>query len=107
MLMSLEDEGQAHRLAEVFAALSHPRRVVILNCLLERERSVSDLCDCERLQPSTQPNVSQHLAILRSAHLVKERRDGSRVLYRVASNHLAALVKAGTLLMDEQLVAAR
>lgn len=105
--MSLDDERQAHRLAEVFAALSNPRRVVILSCLLQGEKSVGELWGCERLQPSSQPNMSQHLSILRKAGLVRERRDGARVLYRVASGHLKALVKAGILLTDERLVAAR
>ncbi|MCI4350308.1 MAG: metalloregulator ArsR/SmtB family transcription factor [Thermoplasmata archaeon] len=105
--MALDDERQAHRLAEVFAALSNPRRVVILSCLLEGEKSVGDLWGCERLQPSSQPNMSQHLSILRKAGLVRERRDGARVLYRVASPQLKALVKAGIHLTDEQLVVAR
>lgn len=105
--MSLEDERQSHRLADVFAALSNPRRVVILNCLLEGEKSVGELWGCERLRPSSQPNMSQHLSILRKAGLVRERRDGARVLYRVTSSHLRTLVKAGILLTDEQLVAAR
>jgi DNA-binding transcriptional ArsR family regulator len=105
--MTLEDERQAHRLADIFSALSNPRRVVILNCLLEGEKSVGELWGCERLQPSSQPNMSQHLSILRKAGLVRERRDGARVLYRVASGHLKTLVRAGTLLTDERLAAAR
>ncbi len=74
---------------------------------MEGEKSVGELWGCERLQPSSQPNMSQHLSILWKAGLVRERRDGARVLYRVASGDLKALVKAGTLLTDEQLVAAR
>jgi DNA-binding transcriptional ArsR family regulator len=105
--MTLEDERPAYRLADLFSALSNPRRVVILNCLMEGEKSVSELWGCERLQPSSQPNMSQHLSILRRAGLVRERRDGARVLYRVASGHLKTLVKAATLLADDQLVAAR
>jgi DNA-binding transcriptional ArsR family regulator len=105
--MTLEDERQAHRLADLFGALSNPRRVVILNCLMEGEKSVGELWGCERLQPSSQPNMSQHLSILRKAGLVRERRDGARVLYRVASGHLKTLLKAGIFLTDDQLLAAR
>ena len=103
--MGFEDEGQARRLADVFAALGHPRRVVILNCLLERQRSVNELCACERLQPSTQPNMSQHLSVLRNAGLVKERREGNRVVYRVASPRLRSLLRSGTRITDETLEA--
>jgi DNA-binding transcriptional ArsR family regulator len=101
--MSYEDERQAHRLAELFAALSHPRRVVILNCLLEGEKNVGELSGCERLQPSSQPNMSQHLAILRAAGLVSERREGNRVIYRVASSRIRELIKSGEALSREHL----
>lgn len=79
--MSLQEEPECLRLAETFNALSHPRRVVILDCLLEGERTVGSLATCDRLQPCSQANTSQHLAILRRARLVKERRDGNKVHY--------------------------
>ena len=34
------------------------------------------------------PNMSQHLAVLRSAGLVQSRRDGSTVFYRLADNRV-------------------
>jgi len=103
--MALDQEREAARVAEVFAALSHPRRVVILECLLERERSVGDLVRCERLEPSTQSNTSQQLAVLRRAGLVKERRDGNRVIYSAASPKLKELVKVASVLTHERVKA--
>ena len=99
--MSLQEERSAQRLADLFGALGHTRRVVIMSCLLEGEKSVGELCGCERLQPNSQPNISQHLATLRNAGLVKERREGTRVFYRIASPHLRSLVKSGLLLTEE------
>lgn len=93
--MRVEDEREATRLAEVFAALSHPQRVIILDCLIAGEKSVTELCNCDRLAGSKQPNMSQHLAVLRRAGLVKERRDGNRVYYVAASAKIKELLRVG------------
>ena len=65
--------------AEILRAMSHPARLQILQLLRNGERCV---CEIEPALGLRQPNVSQHLAILRSAGLVVSRRDGLRVLYR-------------------------
>ncbi len=101
--MSLAQEREAQQLAAVFNALSHPRRIVIIKCLLEGEKSVGELVDCERLNPSTQVNMSQNLAILLNAGLVKERREGNRVIYRVLPGRLRDLMNAGDNLLRERL----
>ena len=75
-------ERDAYRLlARTIKALAHPTRLAILSLLREGE-----VCVCE-LEPALdlrQANISQHLAILRRANLVISRRDGLRILYRVA-----------------------
>lgn len=103
--MTLEDEREAQRIADLFGALANTRRVVILECLAEGERSVGDLAGCERLNPSTQANMSQHLAILRRAGLVEERREGNRIFYRVASPRIRDLVRAGGKVARERIEA--
>jgi len=40
----------------------------------------------------TGPSVSRHLAILRSAGLLRERREGNRILYEVVTDRLAVCV---------------
>ncbi len=75
--------------AGVLRALAHPARLQILQLLRERERCV---CEFESLLGLRQPNISQHLAILRAAGLVTTRRDGLRVLYSVADPALYALL---------------
>lgn len=104
--MPLADEQAAARLAQVFQALAHPRRLVILECLLEdRERTVGSLAACERLAPCSQPNASQHLAVLRKAGIVQERRDGAHVHYRVADRRVARLLETARALDRAQLEA--
>lgn len=70
------------------AALGDPTRRRVLDGLRAGERSVGDLA---RDLPVSRPAVSQHLAVLRAAGLVKERRDGTRRLYRVDPTGLEPL----------------
>lgn len=69
------------RYAAVGRALADPKRLCVLETLAAGELSVSDLSTTVGCQV---PNMSQHLAVLRSAGLVQSRRDGSTVYYRLA-----------------------
>ena len=73
----------------VFRALADPSRRAIYERLTRGEAAVKDLT--ARFDIS-QPAVSQHLATLRSAGLVSERREGRLVYYRVESNGLRPLI---------------
>lgn len=75
--------------AELFAVLAHPTRLRILTLLHQGERDVSDLRD--RLGVAA-ANVSQHLAALRSHHLVTVRREGTRVYYGLRDPRVADLI---------------
>jgi ArsR family transcriptional regulator len=79
-------------LAEVAQALGHAHRLEVLEHLGQGERSVEDLAAAAGL---TFANASRHLQILRRASLVASRRDGKRVLYRLAGeDEVIALLKA-------------
>ena len=67
--------------ARLVKALAHPTRLQMLALLREGER-----CACEfgPLLGLGQANVSQHLGILRKAHLVDTRRDGVRIMYSLS-----------------------
>jgi ArsR family transcriptional regulator len=67
--------------AEVLKTLASPRRLEILHRLFEGPREVGRLA--AELGVS-QPNVSQHLSVLRTAGLVDAERDGREVRYRLA-----------------------
>lgn len=66
--------------AEFFQALAHPTRIAIIEQLRDGELSAGVLI--ERLGIE-QANVSQHLAILRSKHIVLNRKAGNQVFYSV------------------------
>lgn len=74
-------ETERQRYASVGKALADPKRLCVLESLAEGELSVRDLAARVSCQV---PNMSQHLAVLRSAGLVTTRRDGSTVFYRLA-----------------------
>jgi DNA-binding transcriptional ArsR family regulator len=74
-------ELERQRYAAVGRALSDPKRLCVLESLAVGELSVGDLSARVNCQV---PNMSQHLAVLRSAGLVTTRRTGSTVFYRLA-----------------------
>ncbi len=69
------------RAATIARALSDAKRLCVVERLADGERSVSDLSRDIGCQV---PNMSQHLAVLRSAGIVASRREGSTVFYRLA-----------------------
>jgi ArsR family transcriptional regulator, virulence genes transcriptional regulator len=77
----LATELDRQRTANVARALSDPKRLCVLETLATGERSVGDLSRDVGCQV---PNMSQHLAVLRSAGLVTTRREGTTVIYRLA-----------------------
>jgi DNA-binding transcriptional ArsR family regulator len=66
--------------AEVLKTLASPRRLDILHALAPGWLEVGRLAEAIG---ASQPNVSQHLAVLRSAGLVESERDGREVRYRL------------------------
>jgi DNA-binding transcriptional ArsR family regulator len=67
--------------AEVLKTLASPRRLEILHVLARGPIEVGRLAETIG---ATQPNVSQHLAVLRIAGVVEAERDGREVRYRLA-----------------------
>jgi DNA-binding transcriptional ArsR family regulator len=67
--------------AEVLKTLSSPRRLELLHLLADGPREVGRLAIDLHM---SQPNVSQHLAVLRTAGLVEVERDGREARYRLA-----------------------
>ena len=81
----LSNEADLQRFAAVGRALADPKRLCVLEKLAEGERSVGELSRDVGCQV---PNMSQHLSVLRSAGLVRSRRDGSTVFYRLADQRV-------------------
>ena len=86
MLETVEStDADRQRFAAVGRALADPKRLCVLESLADGELSVGDLSTRVRCQV---PNMSQHLAVLRSAGLVSSRREGSTVFYRLADTRV-------------------
>ena len=64
----------------VLKAMAHPSRLLILETLTGGERCV---CDLQRVVGSDLSTVSKHLALMREAGLVADRREGLQVFYRL------------------------
>jgi len=68
-------------LAAIGKALAHPARVELLRLLADGERCGCEFVPVLGLDPSV---VSRHLAVLARAGLIVSRRDGVRILWRLA-----------------------
>jgi DNA-binding transcriptional ArsR family regulator len=75
--------------AHLLRALGNPHRVGIVEALASGPRCVHELVDELGLD---QPLVSQHLRVLRSAHLLRSERRGKEVVYSLADDHVAHIV---------------
>jgi ArsR family transcriptional regulator, zinc-responsive transcriptional repressor len=82
-------EDQANLIAEVFRMLADPTRIRVLFALAGGESSVNELA--ERVGKPA-PSVSQHLAKLRMARLVRTRRSGTTIYYSLENEHVRQLV---------------
>jgi DNA-binding transcriptional ArsR family regulator len=67
--------------AQILRVLANSRRIEILHRLAEGPLEVGRLAD---LLGVSQPNVSQHLAVMRAAGIVEAERDGREIRYRLA-----------------------
>lgn len=74
-------EDEVNQAADAFRMLSDPTRIKVLWALLQGESSVACLAELAGAAPTV---VSQHLAKLRLAGLVKTRREGTFVYYSPA-----------------------
>jgi DNA-binding transcriptional ArsR family regulator len=75
---------------EMLKMLADPTRLRLIWALLHGEHSVNELADHVGGQPAA---VSQHLAKLRLARLVKTRRDGTRIFYAASDAHVRRLME--------------
>lgn len=90
--------------ADFFKTLGHPARIRVLELLREGERSVGELIPQVGLEPS---HLSQQLGIMRRAHLVQARKEGSTVLYSVTDPRLFDLLAAAKQILTSSLAETR
>ena len=83
---SLEDAALT---ANALKAMANPLRWRIICILDSEELSVSEIF--EKIG-TTQSNISQHLEMLRSKHILKSRKDGNKVYYSIRNDQLLLLI---------------
>lgn len=77
--------------AKIFKALSHPTRLAIVCGLVN-----SDECNVSKMVNKLgllQPNISQHLTILKNAGIINGYRKGSQVCYKITDEKIKNIVK--------------
>ncbi len=82
-------DDQTALIVEVFRMLSDATRIQVLWALAHTEMSVNEIA--EHVEKPA-PSVSQHLAKLRMARLVRTRREGTQIIYRLENDHVRQLV---------------
>ncbi len=80
MNVEIEKEDKLIEVADFFKALGHPVRLKIIELLIEHKQCVKNLGDVIGIP---QPNISQHLSILRSKGIVGWKREGSIICYYI------------------------
>ncbi len=68
------------KLENFFKAVGDPTRLKILSLLRKKEMCVSDVCNHFDM---AQPTISHHLSILKNVGVVKARKEGKSVYYRL------------------------
>lgn len=84
-------------LSRYFRVLGDPTRLRIVEALLERERTVSELVD---LLGAPQSRVSNHLACLRWCRFVDSERRGRTVVYRISDERVASVLELASALAE-------
>lgn len=88
----LSNEDIIYEATQIFDALSDYTRFQILSALCVQSRSVSELKDLCHVSQSA---ISHQLRLLRDRGLVFARREGQRVIYALADEHVATLMRVG------------
>ncbi len=88
----LPGEDTLYDLTELFRVFGDSTRIRILYVLFESEMCV---CDIAALLGLTQSAISHQLRALKTARLVKSRREGKTVFYSLADDHVKTIIDQG------------
>ena len=91
MMAIYEHRALADAAAERLRIYAQPQRLMILSCLLRGERTVGEI---DAATGIGQPALSQQLAELRRAELVRTRREAKQVFYDLADEKVGLCVRS-------------
>jgi ArsR family transcriptional regulator, lead/cadmium/zinc/bismuth-responsive transcriptional repressor len=95
----LPEDEKLYDLAELFKVFGDSTRIKILCALFQAEMCV---CDIAALLSMTQSAVSHQLRVLKSARLVKFRREGKVVYYSLDDDHVKQIFDHGLVHLNEK-----
>lgn len=75
---------------KVFKALSDPTRIKILELVKDKEKCI---CEIIPVTEKSQPNVSQHLRVLRNAKLITQHKKGTNIWITVANHQIYSIIQ--------------
>ena len=90
--MKYTDDNTLYDVAELFKNFSDSTRIRILYCLIENERSVTEIADLLNMNQSA---ISHQLRILKNSKLIKNRREGKTIYYSLADDHVYNIISQG------------
>ncbi len=87
--------------ANIFKALGHPTRMEIIKLLNEKP-----LCVCEIFDQieSTQPNISQHLKLLKDADVLDSKRDGNKIIYLIKHDEVRKIILLSQIILQKEII---
>ena len=97
--LAIPEISEIQGLADMFKALGDPTRLKIVTALVAAELCVCDLSAVCNLSESA---ISHQLRILRNLRIVKYRREGKIVYYRLDDDHVESLVRQSLAHISEE-----
>ena len=74
---------------DVFKALADATRIKILESIRDGERCI---CEIIPYTGKSQPNVSQHIKVMKHARIIDERKDGNRIIIKVSKKEIFDII---------------
>ena len=93
-----ENTEAPYALADLFRVFADSTRIRILYVIMEKEVCVGDIADALNMTVSA---ISHQLRILKTAHLVKYRKEGKISYYSLADDHVKTIMAQGTEHIEE------
>jgi|SRR3989344_7294125 len=87
--------------AHIFKILAHAKRLEILNLLIIKELKVEEIRKATKIPKA---NLSQHLALLRHNGLLKARREGLNIFYKIGDRGIIELYRVLNKLRDRHII---
>jgi ArsR family transcriptional regulator len=75
---------------DVFKALADPTRLKILECIKDKEKCI---CEIIPYTGKSQPNVSQHLKVMKHAGIIDERKDGTKIMIKASNDKIFRIIE--------------